>query len=132
VYIIICQYVLIRLYGFNFLPAFYSVKSWSPVLANGTHLIYIQSIPGDPSFFHRTGFGKIINSFLWKNFGMTPILGEDKGEGSSGDSSESFFLIKCQLNRRCFLPPIYTRNIVIPKLIHPRHNSKAMVRRWMS
>jgi hypothetical protein len=26
---------------------------------------------------------------------------------------------KIPVNRRCFLPPLHTGNIVIPKLIHP-------------
>jgi hypothetical protein len=54
-----------------------------------------------------------------KKFGMTLILREDKGEGSSGDSNVILSEIKIPVNRRCFLPPIHTRNIVIPKLIHP-------------
>jgi len=50
---------------------------------------------------------------------MTPILREDKGEESNGDSIVILSENKIPVNRRCFLPPIHTRNIVILKLIHP-------------
>jgi len=45
---------------------------------------------------------------------MTPILREDKGEGSSSDSIVILSENKIPENRSCFLPPIHTRNIVIP------------------
>jgi hypothetical protein len=53
-----------------------------------------------------------------EKFGMTPILREDKGkEEAAIQLSLSEKIVP--VNRRFFLPPIHTRNIVIPKLIHP-------------
>jgi hypothetical protein len=54
-----------------------------------------------------------------EKFGMTAILREDKGEGSSGDSIVILYQ-KQDFGESPLLPsPIHTRNIVIPKLIHP-------------
>jgi hypothetical protein len=53
-----------------------------------------------------------------EKFGMTAILREDKGEGSSGDSIVILSNNKIPVNRRCFLPLNTTQKTVIPKLIH--------------